>query len=291
MRCLIFSILSMALLAVCGMTAQIKIAYGLESPNFLLAPVPTDKSETQDTAYLTITYSYRYRASEKDDSLSNEDLLDLLIGKNYNAFYSRNLRELDIANTEEIKKTMLFKVPEPYYVGWDILRNNSNNEEIVTHRLPFSEQVIEYKDSMPNLIFAPLEETDSVMGYLCKTAMCDFGGRRWKVYYTEEIPLPYGPWKLNGAEGLILKALDTENNFIFEAAGLTQTPRPILRYQWNRKRMSVREWKEFEKEMYRNAGMFVRSTGARVLIMDNSERGHHRLKEDWSQYYNPLERD
>ncbi|WP_438638229.1 GLPGLI family protein [Muribaculum gordoncarteri] len=44
-----------------------------------------------------------------------------------------------------------------------------------------------------------------------------FGGRNWKVYYTNDIPVPYGPWKLNGVKGLVLKAEDSENNFIFEA--------------------------------------------------------------------------
>jgi GLPGLI family protein len=47
---------------------------------------------------------------------------------------------------------------------------------------------------------------------------------------------PYGPWKLNGAKGLVLKAADTEGNFVFEAVGLTQKEQPIIRYEWNRKK-------------------------------------------------------
>jgi hypothetical protein len=27
-----------------------------------------------------------------------------------------------------------------------------------------------------------------------------------------------------------------------------------------------------------------------ILMMDNSEKGFYRLNEDWSQFYNPLER-
>lgn len=34
----------------------------------------------------------------------------------------------------------------------------------------------------------------------------------------------------------------------------------------------------------------VCNTGARILIMDNSEKGYHALNEDWSEYYNPLEK-
>ena len=88
----------------------------------------------------------------------------------------------------------------------------------------------------------------------------------------------------------ILKAEDTEHNFVFEAEGLTQKTQPIIRYDWNRKIMKKDDWKRFEREMYQNAGAFVRNTGARIIIMDNSEQGFHRLNEDWSQFYNPLEK-
>ncbi len=54
------------------------------------------------------------------------------------------------------------------------------------------------------------------MGYHCHAAKCTYGGREWKVYYTNDIPLlPYGPWKLNGVKGLVLKAEDSEHNFVF----------------------------------------------------------------------------
>ena len=71
---------------------------------------------------------------------------------------------------------------------------------------------------------------------------------------------------------------------------MTQQQQPVIRYSWNRKSMDKDEWARFEEDMYRNAGVFVRGSGAIVLIMDDSEKGSHRLKEDWSEYYNPLER-
>lgn len=154
-----------------------------------------------------------------------------------------------------------------------------------------SDQVIEYSEQSesPEWTYIP-DEIATVMDYHCHVATCNYGGRNWKVYYTNDIPVPYGPWKLNGVKGLVLKAEDSENNFIFEAVGLTQKPQPIIRYDWSRKKMKKEDWKKYEQEMYKNAGAFVRNTGARILIMDNSEQGFHRLNEDWSQYYNPLER-
>jgi len=42
--------------------------------------------------------------------------------------------------------------------------------------------------------------------------------------------------------------------------------------------------------MYKNAGAFVKNSGVRVIIMDDSDRGFHPLNESWEQYYNPIEK-
>lgn len=271
--------------------SQITVSYAMDTPGFGLAHVDTDRYQTLDTCYLTITYRFRYKASEKDDSLSCEDLLDLQLGRRYNAFFSRNLRELDIQNTKSFKTTMQFTAIPRDYVGFDLLISHGDSTTAVTNRIPYTTQVIEYKEHtpLPAWTYVP-EEIDTVMGYPCHVAKCDYGGREWKACYTNDIPLPYGPWKLNGVKGLVLKAEDAGHEFVFEAEGLTQNPQPIIRYDWNRKTMDKDEWARFERDMYKNAGAFVRNTGARILIMDNSEKGFHVLNEDWSEYYNPLEK-
>jgi len=50
------------------------------------------------------------------------------------------------------------------------------------------------------------DSTRSVIGFNCTMATTHFRGRDWKVWFSEEIPLPLGPWKLGGLPGLILAA-------------------------------------------------------------------------------------
>lgn len=291
MKNFILVLASILILSCVNVNAQISVTYAMDSPTFTLAHEDTDKSQTLDSCYLTITYRFKYKATENDDSLSHDDLMDLQLGRKYNAFFSRNLRELDIKNTKELKTTMQFETVPENYVGFDLLVNHGDSTTVVTKRIPYTSQVIEYTEKTPSPTYTYIpEDIATVMGYHCHAAKCNFGGREWKVYYTNDIPLPYGPWKLNGVKGLVLRAEDSEHNFVFEAEGLTQKPQPIIRYDWNRKTMKKDDWIRFERDMYQNAGAFVRNTGARIIIMDNSEQGFHRLNEDWAQYYNPLER-
>lgn len=281
------------LLAVAGShaSAQVTVSYAMETPTFTLAHENTDKYQTLDTCYLTVNYLFEFRASQGGDELGCNDLMELQMGRKYNAFFSRDLRNLDMENTEALKTTMQFTTVPQNCIGFDLLFNHGDSRLTVTNRLPYTSQVVEYTENTPVIEWSyDTEETDSVMGYLCKAATCSFGGRKWKVYYTDAIALPYGPWLLNGAKGLVLKALDTENNFIFTAAGLTQKPQPVIRYDWSRKVMKKAEWKRFERDMYQHAGAFVRNTEARIIILDNSEQGYHKLDEEWEQFYNPLER-
>ena len=270
---------------------QIQVTYALDTPTFTLAHQNTDKYEVLDSTYLDLIYHFKYRMEEKDDSLSGDDLMELQIGRKYSAFFSKDLRELDVKNTETLKTAMQFTPAPPTAVGFDLLFNHFTDSILETNRIPYTSQVINYEEKIPNIEWKyELEDTATVMGYHCHAARCSYSGREWKVYYTPKIALPYGPWKLNGLKALVLKAEDAEGNFVFEAVGLSQKSKPIIKYQWNRKMMKKKEWKNYEQSIYNNAGTFVRNTGARIIVMDNSEMGFHRLNEDWQQYYNPLEK-
>lgn len=52
-------------------------------------------------------------------------------------------------------------------------------------------------------------ETKKIGSFKCKKATTKFRGRNYIAWFAPEIPVSYGPWKLNGLPGLILEAYDT----------------------------------------------------------------------------------
>lgn len=62
----------------------------------------------------------------------------------------------------------------------------------------------------------------------CIEAKGDFSGRTYTVWYTPEIAVPLGPWKLQGLPGLILEARDDEGAVYFSFTGLKLSGKPAI---------------------------------------------------------------
>ncbi len=88
-------------------------------------------------------------------------------------------------------------------------------DEQVYYDEPLGEQTWEIGDS-----------TATIMGYECISAETEYHGRKWKAWFTPEIPVPFGPWKLHGLPGLILKA-EADNGNGYVATGLEETDRTM----------------------------------------------------------------
>lgn len=71
------------------------------------------------------------------------------------------------------------------------------------------------------------DSTKNVLGYECIRAVSDYHGRKWEAWFSPEIPISNGPWKLNGLPGLILEASTEGGEYSFITTGLEKTSQPI----------------------------------------------------------------
>jgi GLPGLI family protein len=62
-----------------------------------------------------------------------------------------------------------------------------------------------------------INEFEIISNFKAQKAIGYFRGRKYIAWFTNEIPIKYGPWKLNGLPGLILKVSDDKNEVMFSA--------------------------------------------------------------------------
>lgn len=94
----------------------------------------------------------------------------------------------------------------------------------VTERSYFDLEHWQYTEDWEKPEWELGEGIKTILGYECFEASTDFRGRKWTAWFTPEIPVQEGPWKLCGLPGLILEAYDADDNYHFESDGLIQNP-------------------------------------------------------------------
>ncbi len=84
-----------------------------------------------------------------------------------------------------------------------------------------------YTEPLPDFGWKLTDDTLTVSGYLCRKAVGKYAGRTWTAWYSEDVAASFGPWKLNGLPGMILRADEKEGIFSLVCVELMQRAAPI----------------------------------------------------------------
>lgn len=87
-----------------------------------------------------------------------------------------------------------------------------------------------YTETLDKPVWEMSNDTCTVAGYRCQKATTRYGGRDWTAWFSPEIAVAEGPWKLRGLPGLILKAETGDREFTLTCTLLKRsTGRPIVK--------------------------------------------------------------
>src|SRR5690606_28480629 len=164
-------------------------------------------SQTNNKLHVTYVF-YNKNTNENAD-------IELYIDKAhaFSEFINKNGKEKDsIFETETDLKISLKNndtVGKQYYVTKDsilfrdhLFLDNKFTPVIVSENMP------KYKWNL-------LDETLNIGDLLCQKTILKFRGRNFTVWYTEEIPTPFGPWKFYGLPGLIVRIITDDESIAF----------------------------------------------------------------------------
>lgn len=130
---------------------------------------------------------------------------------------------------------------------------------------------IRCKEDIPSFDWELKGETREIMGYSCRKAEWSHGGRHWIAWYTEEIPVGVGPWKLDGLPGAIVEAQDSEGHYTFKLIGVDMNPkRKMTLTDIKFLDVSVKKYYKAKRNFFENPLAILGVNGVNMTIVDNS---------------------
>ena len=222
---------------------------------FSPAEVANRATHTQielDQATVSVYYQFTQQAMQGRTPVFLTDTTVLRIGRIYSVYYNRSsiLRDSVFSATTRYM-TASGRVREVRVIGDageldEILRNmhsgivNTQNERRISTRffknrqthtitsVDGSSEMFLVEETIPPMEWEIFPDTMTVLNYLCFKATTTFRGRNYIAWFTMDIPINEGPWKIYGLPGLILRLEDEDGLFVHEAVGLvSHTERPI----------------------------------------------------------------
>ena len=136
------------------------------------------------------------------------------------------------------------------------LKVSKEGDQVVYHiakktmwsNILYGEQIY-VKELLPVIDWTIGKESKKIGAFNCVKASTTFRGRKYIAWFTPDIPVPFGPWKLQGLPGLILEAQDLNKNvfWYFKNLQYPSKTNEIVRYMTIPKKMNWLSYQEFKK--------------------------------------------
>lgn len=189
---------------------------------FLLLLFALDCS-AQEKALAKIQYNFFHvnDTNHRDQPLRDEVVTYLGKTSSFYTTYTDVVLKEDIAAqklvadfTGHLKLTFSTTAIKEFY-----LLNTETKQMKKVEAISSSFDAYTYEVGWEEQVWEILEDQKDIGGYLCQKATTNFKGRAYEVWFTTELPFPFGPWKLHGLPGLILEAQDDKGDVKFEYKG------------------------------------------------------------------------
>lgn len=202
--------------------------------NIFKSSVPETETIVNETMEFIYDYSYSIDTLDRIEDRWEEDQMLLQIAPNgvskFSSFKNITVDSLlmSLSSEQIVDAAMDGKLSNGDFMT--IFKNYPQGK--LTHAEKVCEDWFKYEEELPELDWELSDSTITVLGYECRKATCSFRGREWTAWYSEDIPVMNGPWKLGGLPGLIMKAYDRNKEYAFECVGInSHADRPITIYK------------------------------------------------------------
>ena len=178
-------------------------------------------------------------------------------------------------------------------IAWSVYRNLKDGNVINYGLIPeVKNTIFRYDEKLPRMDWELTGQTEVIAGYLCQKAVTKYAGRSWSVWFSPEVPIDCGLWKFNGLPGLIMKAADSNDEYVFNLTRMEQKQYDIVRYPKREKTVSREQYRKTEKSAHDDPIMVAEGAAGYFLIISEERNLTGREVFTSGHYlypYNPIE--
>lgn len=169
-------------------------------------------SNAQNNSNGKITYKSYY-----PDKKQRNRSVDMTVYFNGNESLLANIKQLNEPTIKAEETTDGINLTLPYgdSLGGRIYRNIKDSLMITRRPKNAISEAFIVKENWIEINWKIENKTKKIGSYKATMAKGSFRGRDYTVWFTYDIPVPFGPWKLHGLPGLILEAEDSEKMMRF----------------------------------------------------------------------------
>ncbi|WP_312399983.1 GLPGLI family protein [Chryseobacterium sp.] len=238
---------------------------------------------------------YVYLLTSQRDSLDkanvSEEYFILERGKDKSQFmslnsYKRDSIMMDMFNnpSSSLSKLDLSSIPKTNFT-YRIIKDQAKNQVSFYDKIIRNDFVYEEN---PAFKWQITEEKKNIGNLKCQAARLSYGGRDYKAWFTNDIPVSDGPYKFYGLPGLIVEIEDSKKQYKFELLSYKNlggdVPLWISEKRANGKKVSKVDFNNALKNTQENLVSEISKSG--FTLDANAEA---RVKDNMKRKNNPIE--
>lgn len=223
---------------------------------FIILCAITVNSQSLPESSLRVSFLYKYNTTDPHSGKSNahnDDFL-LLASPQYSYFYGVTTHYLDSVYSDPksrseylaLRKSLIKSFPKssydsegrPLHVPGDAelgLPTRGSQIQVIKDLVhdsltvydAFGNKKYRYKLPIQDIDWIIQDSVRNISGFDCILATTTYCGRKWAVWFCQDIPVCDGPWQLRGLPGLILMAESDDKDHVFIATAVQTSKQTI----------------------------------------------------------------
>lgn len=175
-------------------------------------------SQTSEEAIGAVNYTFMHQRDTSSAAYYMEDM-SLMFGRSSSVYLSQTRQKSDSAIKAKIEQ----QLKEGGHMNLGRVNTNYTKQnyyhffsrDLAVIESPFLSDLYIFNDTVPRIKWTITGDTKTIGGYNCQKATGYFAGRQYEAWFSPDLAVNTGPWKLSGLPGLILEATDSKQQIKF----------------------------------------------------------------------------